>query len=75
MGTMPPIPPDNPTPITAQQLAYVLFGNPINPQDKGIIGRMQDQVRQLVALAWAFLLTFIAATLAFAFDLILHILR
>jgi len=66
----PPLPGDEP--VTTRQLAYVLFGNPINPQDKGIIGTMQDQVRQLVRLAWALLIAFIAAMFTAGADLIVN---
>jgi hypothetical protein len=58
--------------VTVEQLTYVLFGNPINPQDKGVIGTMQDQVKQLVRLAWALLLTFIGAMLTAGADLVVH---
>ena len=64
------LPPDEP--ITARQLTYVLFGNPINPQDKGIIGSMEDQVRQLVRLAWALLIAFLAAMFTATADLIVN---
>jgi len=60
--------------ITAEQLAYYLFGNPMNPQDKGIIGQMQDQVKQLVRLGWAMLFTFTAAFLAAVGALIVDLL-
>lgn len=77
MGDVPPVPPDASRPITALDLAWVLFGNPINPQDKGLIGAMQDQVKAtqrqvatLIKLAWAILLLFLAATLSLTANLI-----
>ena len=68
--SVPPISPQRP--ITAEDLTYVLFGNPINPQDKGIIGNMQDQMRQLVLLARALLVTFLGAMFTAGADLIVH---
>lgn len=67
---MPTVPSQEP--ITVQGLTYVLFGNPINPQDKGIIGTLQDTQRQLVRLAWALLITFIAAVTTAVLDLIVN---
>lgn len=70
--TDPYLPPPAGVPITAQQLAYILFGNPINLQDKGIIGLMQDQVRYLIRLGWALLFTFVAALATGLADLIVN---
>lgn len=58
--------------ITTQQLVHVLFGNPINPQDKGIIGQLQDQMRQIINLGRLVLIAFVGAIFTAAADLIVH---
>lgn len=57
-------------PVTVEDLTYVLFGNPINPQDKGLIGRMQDQMKTIIRLAIAILLALIGAILTFSVDVL-----
>ena len=64
-----------PPPITAEALAFILFGNPINPQDKGIIGTMQDQQKQLLLWFRLCFVTFLAGLLTAFADLITHFIK
>lgn len=70
-----PLPNVSMDPITAQQLAYVLFGNPINPQDKGIIGALQDEMRQIMLWSRLCFFAFLAALLTAFADLLAHIIK
>lgn len=67
-------------PVTAEELARYLFGDPLDPRDVGIVGRLMAQVdantRQvgrLLRLAWAVLIVFIAAILTIAGDAIIRL--
>ena len=66
--------------LTAPELARYLFGDPINPDDVGLIGRLGTQleatnqrVDRLLRLAWAIFLTLVVALLTLATDLILRV--
>jgi hypothetical protein len=67
-------------PVTAEELARYLFGDPLDPKDVGIIGRLMEQVERntkvvgrLLGLAWAVLIVFIAAVLTLAGDAVLRL--
>lgn len=66
--------------VTAEELARYLFGDPLDPQDVGIVGRLTTAVERntravgrLLALAWALLLVFVAALLTVAGDAVLRL--
>lgn len=60
-------------PITTEDLVYVLFGNPINLKDQGVIGRMQNQMNLIVRLAIAILLSLVGAILTFSVDILVRL--
>lgn len=66
--SIPSLPPTEP--ITATQLAYYLFGNPLDPKDLGVIGRLEARVDRLTKLWVALLFAILAAVLALIGNLI-----
>lgn len=69
------MPPPNSEP-TAGQLAYYLFGNPMDPKDVGMIGRLDNRaatlekrVNTLIKIGYAIMLLFIAAVFGLLADL------
>lgn len=74
MTVNPPVLSNN-RPVTAEDLTYILFGNRVDPQDKGIIGRMQDQQHQMLLWFRLSFFTFLAALLTSFSDLLLHLLK
>lgn len=58
---------------TVKDIAYYLFGNPVDPRDTGLIGRMQASIDRLSNIGTALLLTFIAAILAFAAEIVVQL--
>lgn len=56
--------------LTPSQIVYYLFGNPLDPRDLGIIGRMEQRVDRVTRLAWAILLLLLTAMLTLLADII-----
>jgi hypothetical protein len=72
------MPPGSPNRVvTVEDLAYVLFGNPIDPSDIGIVGRQNARMEQLVRWVRALTLSFFAALMALVGNLIvaLHLVH
>lgn len=72
-------------PLTAEDLARYLFGDQMDPNDTGLIGRLmedmknlrvttQRQVRGVLMLGWAILVVLIAALLSLVGNLLLHLI-
>ena len=64
-------------PLTAEQLAWYLFGNPFDPSDAGVIGRIllhqekiNKQISALLRLGWAVLIVFVAALITVVLDML-----
>ena len=66
--------------LTAPELARYLFGDPLDPKDAGLIGRLQNtietsnkRVDRLLRLAWAIMLLMVAACVTLITDLLVRL--
>lgn len=66
--------------ISAEDLAKHLFGNPFDPDDKGLIGEIRSEVQEVnnrlssvLKLGWALFTVFLTATSAFVVDLLVRV--
>ncbi len=67
--------------MTAEDLARYLFGDQMDPNDTGLIGRiireqeaLRAQLRGMLRLGWAILIVLLTSTLAFIGNLLMHVI-